>query len=193
MTSLTRVCRLPLALLAATVICGGPAAAIARAQDPQPQQPPSAPVAVQSEPRPADEQAAGQNDGKQDSDKKQKKVKRDQDKPVTLRGCLNGSMLEGVEAEDPIDDLTPIVRLFSKKDLKKAVKASNGHEVEVTGILKLPPRSPLSKKFGKTTVSVGVGDPTRRQGPNQQMAVPNIGTLDVMGFKSVASRCGDQR
>jgi hypothetical protein len=177
MTSLTRVCRLPLALLAAAFIVGQAATAL-RAQDPQPQQPPPT---AQSEPKPADDQQA-------DSGKKPKKEKRDQDKPVTLRGCLNGSMLEGVEADDPIDDLTPVVRLFAKKELKTAVKASNKHQVEVSGILKLPPRSPLSKKFGNTTVSMGVGDPTR--GPNRQMPVPNIGTLDVLAFTSLASHCG---
>lgn len=194
MTSLTRVCRLPLALLAAPLlfVFFGQAPELLHAQDPQPAQQP--PPAVQTEPqaerKPAGEQA--DNSGKDSGGKKEKKPKRDQDKPVTLRGCLNGSMLEGVEADDPIDDLTPVVRLFSKKDIKKAVKASDRHEVEVTGILKLPPKSPLSKKFGRTTVSVGVGDPTRR-GPDQQMAMPNIGTLDVLAFKSLASHCGDQR
>lgn len=167
-----RVCRL--AILAAFVFA---AAAPMRAQDPQGTQTPSAQTPSPQTPSKEEQ-----------SEKPAKKEKRDKDKPVTLRGCLNGQTLEEIESEDPIDDLTPVIRLFSNGDLKKSIKASNKHHVEVTGILKLPPKSPLSKKFGKTTVSVGVGDPTRS--PNQQqMMMPAIGTLDVKAFQSLAPSC----
>lgn len=119
--------------------------------------------------------------------------KRDKDAPVTVRGCLDNVMLMRVESEEEIPRLTPTLRLLSKKDVKKQLKAMNGYEVEVTGLLKLPPKSPLSRKIGNTTVSVGLGDPRAPQNQPMYQQRMEFGTLDVTAATNLGTRCSGRR
>lgn len=119
--------------------------------------------------------------------------KRDKDAPVTVRGCLDNVMLMRVESEEEIPRLTPTLRLLSKKDVKKQLKAMNGYEVEVTGLLKLPPKSPLSRRIGNTTVSVGLGDPRAPQNQPMYQQRMEFGTLDVAAATNLGTRCSARR
>lgn len=161
-----------------------PAQAAAQAQA-QAQAAPPAPT--QSAPPPQEKAEA------QDPDQDKPVEKRDKDAPVIVRGCLDNVMLMRVESEEEIPRLTPTLRLLSKKDVKKQLKAMNGYEVEVTGLLKLPPKSPLSRKIGNTTVSVGLGDPRAPQNQPMYQQRMEFGTLDVTAATNLGTRCSGRR
>lgn len=120
-------------------------------------------------------------------------AKRDKDAPVTVRGCLDNVMLMRVESTEEIPELTSMLRLLSKKDVKKQLKSMDRYEVEVTGRLKLPPKSPLRRKFGNTTVSVGVGDPRAPQNSPMYQQQMEFGTLDVTEARNLGTRCTARR
>lgn len=144
-------------------------------------------------PAPAAESAPPAQEPAQDPEQDKPVEKRDKDAPVTVRGCLDNVMLMRVESEEEIARLTPTLRLLSKKDVKKQLKAMNGYQVEVTGLLKLPPKSPLSRKIGNTTVSVGLGDPRAPQNQPMYQQRMEFGTLDVTAATSLGTRCSGRR
>lgn len=105
---------------------------------------------------------------------------------VTVRGCLHGVTLGDVESDEDVKDLTPSLALRTSRDMRRKLKEYDRHHVEITGVLKPAPRSPLSGRWGGTTVTVGAADP--RRSPAQQTQ-PAVASLEVEAVESLAPSC----
>jgi hypothetical protein len=112
---------------------------------------------------------------------------------LVVRGCLNGPLLEGIEASGAANAplLPPGVtfRLSGDKKLLKQLRAEeNGRKVEITGILKseLPQESGVGARVGNTRIGVGVGTPDRMQ----QQTPPHRPVIEVKSFEPLAVSCG---
>jgi len=106
---------------------------------------------------------------------------------VTVRGCLHGTTLGDVEAEEEdVRGLTSSLALRASREIRRRLKEYNRHQVEVTGVLTPAPRSPLSGRWGGTTVTVGAVDP--RRSPAQQTQ-PAVASLEVESVESLSPSC----
>ena len=106
---------------------------------------------------------------------------------VTVRGCLHGTTLGDVEAEEEdVRGLTSSLALRASREIRRRLKEYNRHQVEVTGVLTPAPRSPLSGRWGGTTVTVGGVDP--RRSPAQQTQ-PAVASLEVESIESLSPSC----
>ena len=115
---------------------------------------------------------------------KSEKGKREKS-PITVRGCLHGTTLGDVQAEEDVSGLTPSLALRSSREMRRTLKEYDRHQVEITGVLTRA-RSPLSGRWGGTTVTVGAADP--RRSPAQQTQ-PAVASLEVESVQSLSPSC----
>ena len=111
---------------------------------------------------------------------------------VVLRGCVNGPLLEGIEAGGAAAPILPPGLTFrlsgDKKLLKQLRTEEDGRKVEITGVLKsdLPQEGSLGARVGKTRIGVGVGSADTMQ----QQAPPHRPVIEVKSFEPLAVSCG---
>jgi hypothetical protein len=115
------------------------------------------------------------------------KNSRDSD-PITLRGCLHGKTLKVTRSDDPLGPETKTFSLHLSKALATALREHEGHEEEITGVLRHTARAMGGTKSkvmngGKTKVTVGATE-ERNTGPDE--GPPQI---DVTGFRHMADLC----
>jgi hypothetical protein len=107
---------------------------------------------------------------------------------LTLRGCLEGSLLTKIEPREFATVAPPEVRLSASRAMRKLLKEHNGAYVEVTGTLKgydnVATGGLTVKDTGKTRVYVGASE--RRQPDEITNPMP---TLDVGGLTVIAPMC----
>lgn len=110
---------------------------------------------------------------------------------VVVRGCINGPLLEGIEATRDTPAFPPglTFRLSGDKTLlKKMRNEENGRKVEIRGVLKSDLRQDGSpgKQVGKTRIVVGVGstDTMHQQTP------PHRPVIEVKSYEPLAVSCG---
>jgi hypothetical protein len=122
-----------------------------------------------------------------DADDADEPAKTKDGKPlVTVRGCLHGTTLGDVESDDEVKGLTASLALRTSREMRRRVKAFDRHHVELTGVLTPAPKSPLSGRWGGTTVTVGAADP--RRSPAQQ-SQPAVASLEVESVESLGATC----
>ena len=126
----------------------------------------------------ADDEDGGEESGKSKNGKREKS-------PITVRGCLHGTTLGDVQAEEEVSGLTPSLALRSSREMRRKLKEYDRHQVEITGVLTRA-RSPLSGRWGGTTVTVGAADP--RRSPAQQTQ-PAVASLEVESVQSLSPAC----
>jgi len=108
---------------------------------------------------------------------------------VHVRGCIDGTMLKVTDAQD-FQFASNDVSLTGGRAMMRSLKEHNGHEDEITGVLKA--RGPddlvgIKEKRsadGKTHVWVGASGHQDRGS-----AVAPMDTLDVRGVKHLGPRC----
>jgi hypothetical protein len=134
-----------------------------------------------------DEDSAAAERTKEDDDARDEGEKKKSTKdPITVRGCLHGTTLADVMAEEDVEGLTRSIALKGSREIRRKLKEVDRHEVEVTGVLTPAPRSPLSGRWGGTTVSIGAADPRR---PIGQQTPPPVASIEVTSVRSVSGSC----
>ena len=116
------------------------------------------------------------------------KKSRDSD-PITLRGCLHGKTLKVTRSDDPLGPETKSFSLHLSKALATALREHEGHEEEITGVLRNTARSMGGTKSkvmngGRTKVTVGAAE-ERNTGPDEGPPL-----IDVSSFRHIADLCG---
>lgn len=110
---------------------------------------------------------------------------------VTLRGCVSGSLLKSVRA-DPATVTGALTgsdryRMIAPREVKRQLKRANGALVDITGRIKPGPRAMVKgKKFGKTTIGVGI---TQGVTSPLDQRVDETPTVEVDAVEVVAPRC----
>jgi len=107
---------------------------------------------------------------------------------MTLRGCLQGSMLTKIEPREYATAAPLEVRLNANRAMRKILKESAGAYVDVTGTLKDDSQATAGltvKETDKTHVYVGASE--RRQPIGLDHATPP--TFDVGGVTVIAPTC----
>ena len=111
-------------------------------------------------------------------------------KGVVIRGCLTGSKLTHIEPGDPSLTLPDRLRVTSIKVIRSQVKALDGHQVELVGLLRgIPGHEPglLVAESDKGKVYLGGGDPNLGQDLASARAEPP--TIHANTIKDVAPAC----
>jgi hypothetical protein len=111
-------------------------------------------------------------------------------KGVVIRGCLTGSKLAHIEPGDPSLTLPDRLRVTSIKVIRSQVKALDGHQVELVGLLRGIPGQEtglLVAESDKGKVYFGGGDPNLGQDLASARAEPP--TIHVNTIKDVAPAC----
>jgi hypothetical protein len=131
-----------------------------------------------------DEEVDADEDEKreEEGDSRKKKGKR----VITVRGCLHGTTLGDVAADEEVEGLTPSLALRTSREMRRKLKDVDRHQVELTGVFSPAPRNPLSGKWGGTTVTIGAADP--RRSPAQQTQ-PAVASLEVQSVESLSPSC----
>lgn len=115
-------------------------------------------------------------------------------KGVVIRGCLTGSKLTHIEPGDPSLTLPDRLRVTSIKVIRSQVKALDGHQVELVGVLRGIPGQEtglLVAESEKGKVYLGGGDPNLGQDLASARAEPP--TIHVNTIKDVAPACTAQQ
>lgn len=115
-------------------------------------------------------------------------------KGVVIRGCLTGSKLTHIEPGDPSLTLPDRLRVTSIKVIRSRVKALDGHQVELVGVLRGIPGQEtglLVAESEKGKVYLGGGDPNLGQDLASARAEPP--TIHVNTIKDVAPACTAQQ
>ena len=111
-------------------------------------------------------------------------------KGVVIRGCLTGSKLTHIEPADPSLSLPDRLRVTSIKVIRSQVKALDGHQVELIGLLRGIPGQEtglLVVDSDKGKVYFGGGDPNLGQDLGPARAEPP--TIHANTIKDVAPSC----
>ena len=111
-------------------------------------------------------------------------------KGVVIRGCLTGSKLTHIEPADPSLTLPDRLRVTSIKVIRSQVKALDGHQVELVGLLRGIPGQEtglLVAESDKGKVYLGGGDPNLGQDLGSARAEPP--TIHANTIKDVAPAC----
>jgi hypothetical protein len=111
-------------------------------------------------------------------------------KGVVVRGCLTGSKLTHIEPGDPSLTLPERLRVTSIKVIRSQVKALDGHQVELVGLLRGIPGQEtglLVAESDKGKVYLGGGDPNLGQDLASARAEPP--TIHANTIKDVAPAC----
>jgi hypothetical protein len=116
------------------------------------------------------------------------KKSRDSD-PVTIRGCLQGKTLKVTRSDEPLGPETKSFSLHLSKALATALREHEGHEEEITGVLRHTARSMGGTKSkvmngGRTKVTVGAAE-ERNTGPDEGPPL-----IEVNSFRHIADLCG---
>src|SRR6476646_11841570 len=116
------------------------------------------------------------------------KKSRDSD-PISLRGCLHGKTLKVTRSDDPLGPETKSFSLHLSKALATALREHEGHEEEITGVLRHTARSMGGTKSkvmngGRTKVTVGAAE-ERNSGSDEGPPV-----MDVSSFRHITDLCG---
>ncbi len=109
---------------------------------------------------------------------------------VVIRGCLTGSKLTHIEPGDPSLTLPDRLRVTSIKVIRSQVKALDGHQVELVGLLRGIPGQEtglLVAESDKGKVYLGGGDPNLGQDLGSARAEPP--TIHANTIKDVAPAC----
>ena len=109
---------------------------------------------------------------------------------VIIRGCLTGSKLTHIEPGDPSLTLPDRLRVTSIKVIRSQVKALDGHQVELVGLLRGIPGQEtglLVAESDKGKVYLGGGDPNLGQDLGSARAEPP--TIHANTIKDVAPAC----
>jgi hypothetical protein len=112
---------------------------------------------------------------------------------LAVRGCLRGSTLMQIEPQMPALKLPEKLRVASFKVIRDQVKALDGHQVEVTGILHGVPGVENGVRVSdsdKMKVYVGGGDSTL--GEDQDMLRNEQPTMHARTIKDLAPACPTQ-
>jgi hypothetical protein len=111
-------------------------------------------------------------------------------KGVVIRGCLTGSKLTHVEPGDASLTLPDRLRVTSTKVIRSQVRALDGHQVELVGLLRGIPGQEtglLGAESDKGKVYLGGGDPDLGQDLASARAEPP--TIHANTIKDVAPAC----
>lgn len=108
---------------------------------------------------------------------------------VTVNGCLKGHVLQVIDAKRTDAQSGPPVRqhslrLSGKKDVMKQVKDSDGHYVELLGLIKKADLTEPGVKFkgGRVVIGgAGSGSPGSIPSPVENVAVLDVSSLVTTG------------
>jgi hypothetical protein len=110
---------------------------------------------------------------------------------VTVKGCLKGRLLQVSEVrQTDVESGPPVrqrsLRLAGKKDVMKQVKESDGHFVELIGLLRKADliEPGLRFKGGRVVIGGGTGSPGNIPSP-----VENVAVMDVSSVQATTGEC----
>lgn len=110
---------------------------------------------------------------------------------VVIRGCVEGSMLVGIEAREYTLYVPERLRATGNRAMRAAIREANGHYVEVVGAIKgstSAATGALVKDTGKTKIYVG-GSEHHLNDPLEMDERKLPAQIDVTSLKEISGQC----